>query len=511
MASKTPTFIPYDQSQLSLLPPSLEDFVGKDHPARILNEIIEKIDISSLNQAYQSKGRASYHPKMLLKVLVYAYITNTYSSRKIEIACKENVHFMWFSAMSFPDHNTINRFRSDRLGKHLRTIFNQIVLLLAEQGFLSIEEAYVDGTKIEANANKYSFVWKKSIANYKEKMVQQLNEIWKYAQSITKEEDDLPPGPEFKVIDKESVQQAIDTLNEALKDNPEVSKDIKNKLKYASANYPKKIEEYLEKEIILGQRNSYSKTDPDATFMRMKEDHMLNGQLKPGYNVQISSNNQFILNYTIHPNPTDTTTLSDHLEQYQTNFGVLPKQLIADAGYGSEENYELLETQNITAYVKFNTFDKEQRESKKKKKDFSVDSLFYNSQKDCFICPMGQEMSYIGDIERKTSNGYKQQLKRYRAKNCKGCPLNGICHKSKSNRIIEINTNLNCHRKKVTTLLNSKEGIDKRKQRCHDVETVFGNIKHNHGFRRFMLRGKEKVEIEWGLLAIAQNIRKRAA
>ena len=124
---------------------------------------------------------------------------------------------------------------------------------------------------------------------------------------------------------------------------------------------------------------------------------------------------------------------------------------------------------------------------------------------------MGQEMSYIGDIERKTSNGYKQQLKRYRAKNCIGCPLNGICHKSKSNRIIEINTNLNCHRKKATTLLNSKEGIDKRKQRCYDVETVFGNIKHNHGFKRFMLRGKEKVEIEWGLLAIAQNIRKRAA
>ena len=367
IASKSPTFIPYNQNQLSLLPPSLEDFVGKDHPARILNEIIEKIDISSLNQAYQSKGRASYHPKMLLKVLVYAYITNTYSSRKIEMACKENVHFMWLSAMSFPDHNTINRFRSDRLEKHLRTIFNQIVLLLAEQGFLSIEEAYVDGTKIEANANKYSFVWKKSIANYKEKMVQQLNDIWKYAQSITKEEDDLPPPPEFKVIDKESVQQAIDTLNEALKDNPEVSKDIKNKLRYASINYPKMIKEYLEKEIILGHRNSYSKTDPDATFMRMKEDHMLKGQLKPGYNVQISSNNQFILNYTIHPNPTDTTTLSAHLEQYRTNFGVLPKQLIADAGYGSEENCELLETQNITAYVKYNTFDKEQRESKNRR------------------------------------------------------------------------------------------------------------------------------------------------
>ncbi|MGC1632520.1 MAG: IS1182 family transposase [Gelidibacter sp.] len=510
MTSRTPTFIPYDQSQLSLLPPSLEDFVAKDHPARILNEIIEKIDITSLNEAYKSKGRASYHPKMLLKVLVYAYITNIYSSRKIEVACKENIHFMWLSGMSFPDHNTINRFRSERLAKHLRTVFDKIVLLLAEEGFLSIEEAYIDGTKIEANANKYTFVWKKSIVYYKEKMVDQLTTIWKYAQSIAKEEDELPPPPEFKVINKESVQQAIDTLNEVLKDNPEASKDIKLKLKYANDNYPKKIEEYLEKEDIFGDRNSYSKTDNDATFMRLKEDHMLNGQLKPAYNVQISSNNQFILSYTIHPNPTDTTTLTSHLAQHRASFGIMPSQVIADAGYGSEENYEFLESQNITAYVKFNTFDKEQRK-KKNDKDFTIDSLHYNSEKDCFICPMGQEMNYIGNIQRKTTNGYLQTLKRYRAKNCKGCPLNGICHKSKQNRTIEINTNLNTHRRKATELLNSQEGIKKRKKRCHDVETVFGNIKHNHSFRRFMLRGRDKVEIEWGLLAIAQNIRKRAS
>lgn len=510
MSSEKPTFIPYDQNQLSLLPPSLEDFVGKDHPARILNEIIEKIDITSLNEAYKSRGRASYHPKMLLKVLVYAYISNIYSSRKIEAACKENVHFMWLSSMSFPDHNTINRFRSERLSKHLRTVFDKIVLLLAEEGFLSIEEAYIDGTKIEANANKYTFVWKKSIANYKEKMAEQLTTIWKYAQSVAKEEDDLPPPPEFKVINKEVVQQAIDTLNEVLKDNPEASKEIKNKLKYATTNYPKKIEEYQEKEAILGQRNSYSKTDPDATFMRMKEDHMLNGQLKPGYNIQISSNNQFILNYSIHPNPTDTTTLTSHLIQHQVSFGNMPTEVIADAGYGSQQNYNMLEEHNITAYVKFNTFDKEQRK-KKSEKDFTAETLHYNREEDCFICPMGQQMNYIGNIQRKTSTGFVQTLKRYRAQNCMRCALNGACHKSKQNRIIEINTSLNTYRERASKLLKSEQGIKKRKQRCHDVETVFGNIKHNHGFRRFMLRGKEKVEIEWGLLAIAQNIRKRAS
>ena len=124
---------------------------------------------------------------------------------------------------------------------------------------------------------------------------------------------------------------------------------------------------------------------------------------------------------------------------------------------------------------------------------------------------MGQEMNYIGNSTRETKTGFKQNLKRYQATNCNGCPLKAACHKAKGNRIIEINSNLNEHRQKAKALLNSKEGVEKRKQRCHDVETVFGNIKQNHGFRRFMLRGKRKVEIEWGLLAIAQNIRKRAA
>lgn len=511
MAPNTPTFKPYDQSQLTFLPPSFDDFISEDHPVRILNTIIDKLDITELNKAYSCKGRASYHPKMLLKILIYGYLTNTYSSRKMEAACRENIHFMWLSAMNFPDHNTLNRFRSDRLAEHLRKIFNQIVELLIEQGFISIENAFIDGTKIEANANKFTFVWKKSIGNYKEKMAQQIREIWEFAQSIAKDEDDLPPPPEFKTIDKESVEQAIQTLNDVLKENPETTKKIKGKLKYITEKYPAKIQEYEEKEQILAERNSYSKTDQDATFMRMKEDHMQNGMLKPGYNIQIATNNQYILNYTIHPNPTDTTTLINHLETFKENLGVLPTTVIADAGYGSEENYEYLQEQEITAFVKYNTFEQEQKNKVNEKKPFTVDTLHYNVEKDCFICPMGQEMNYIGNSTRETKTGFKQSLKRYQATNCNGCPLKAACHKAKGNRIIEINSNLNEHRQKAKALLNSKQGIEKRKQRCHDVETVFGNIKQNHGFRRFMLRGKRKVEIEWGLLAIAQNIRKRAA
>jgi hypothetical protein len=238
---------------------------------------------------------------------------------------------------------------------------------------------------------------------------------------------------------------------------------------------------------------------------------MKNGQLKPAYNVQISTSNQFIVNYTIHPNPTDSTTFPSHLAQHEASFGTAPKVVTADAGYGSEENYTLLEAKEATAFVKYGMFDKQQNENHNRKFPFASDKLFYNQEKDCYICPMGQQMGFIGNYTRKTSTGFEQAVKRYQAKNCWNCPLNGACHKSKDNRIIEINGNLKRQKQKAYELLNSEEGIKRRKKRCFDVEPVFGNIKQNHGFRRFMLRGKEKVAIEWGLLAIAQNLRKKAA
>lgn len=511
MATQKPTFKAYNQNQILMLPPSLDELVPKEHPVRVVNDVINKINIQPLTEAYQSKGCSSYHPQMLLKVLVYGYVSNTYSSRKLETACKENINFMWLSAMNYPDHNTINRFRGVRLKDALRNVFDQVVQLLAKEGLLSIEEVYTDGTKIESVANKYTFVWKKAIQTNKEKMKKQLTEIWQYAQQVANEEDNMPPPPDFTKINLEKVQATVDTLNQILNDKPEVSQKTKAKLRYVTKNYPTNIAKYEKQEEILGERNSYSKTDSEATFMRMKEDHMQNGQLKPGYNVQISTSNQFIVNYTIHPNPTDTTTLKSHLEQHKTSFGNAPKIVTADAGYGSEENYELLEKNNITAFVKYNMFDKKQNKNYDSKYPFSQDKLFYNQDKDCYICPMGQEMHYIGDSKRKTSTGFEQISRKYQAKNCTTCPLNGVCHKSKTNRIIEINMNLLRHKEKTYELLNSQQGIEKRKQRCHDVEPVFGNIKQNHGFRRFMLKGKQKVAIEWGLLAIAQNIRKKTA
>lgn len=505
-------FKPYSPNQMMLLPPSLEELVPAQHPVRVVNQVIESIDISLLLKNYKSGGTSSYHPKMLLKVMVYAYMTNIYSSRKMENALRENVFFMWLSGMSYPDHNTLNRFRSERLANVLKDIFKEVVLLLSEQGLISLKEVYTDGTKIEANANRYTFVWGNSIKHHKEKIKQQVNELWKYAQSIAADEMQEPEPPDFDhtPIDSKKVKETIEKIDQVLKDK-EVDKKVKAKLNYARKNFAANLDKYAGQQQILNGRNSYSKTDEDATFMRMKEDHMKNGQLKAGYNVQISTSNQYIVNYSLHSNPNDTGTLKSHLEQHRQSYGSLPQTITADAGYGSEENYQYLEEASIEAYVKYSYFDKEQSTSDERKRPFSTDKLPYNKDKDQYSCPIGQPMDHINTIKKKTSTDFEQTIHKYQARNCMQCPLNGSCHKSKGNRIIEVNHNLNRYKQKAQSLLNSEAGITHRKRRPIDVEPVFGNIKQNHGFRRFMLRGKEKVSIEWGLLSIAHNLRKKAA
>lgn len=432
----------YTPNQAFLLPPSLEELIEANHPVRTVSGIIDGLNLEGLVKSYKGGGTSSYHPKMLLKVLVYGYLCNIYSSRKMEEAVKQNIHFMWLSGMSRPDHNTINRFRSEKLKNQVRQIFTQVVLLLEKEGHVSLQTAYVDGTKIEANANRYTFVWGKSIKKSKERIEKQLEELWSYTQQVAKEELKDTAPLEFKSIDSQKVQDVIKKIDEAL-NKKKVPTKIRQKINYAKKNWPDNLEKYHKQEQVLAGRNSFSKTDTDATFMRMKEDHMKNGQLKPAYNLQISTHNQFILHYSVHHNPSDTKTLESHINTFKDQYKKLPNELVADAGYGSEENYLMLQKQNIIPYVKYNYFDKD-------------------------------------------------------------CKQNTISTSVNNPKLADLRT-------KAYNLLRTERGIKLRKQRCHDVETVFAQIKNNKGFRKFNLRGKNKVEVEAGLLAIAHNLKKRAA
>ena len=507
-------FKDYDSKQLLLLPPSLEELIPSSHPSRVVNDVIENIDLHLLIDKYKGGGTSSYHPKLLLKLLVYGYLSNVYSSRKLALMCKEQVPMMWLCGMSCPDHNTINRFRSERLKGVLKEVFSQVVLLLSESGHLDLKEAYTDGTKIEANANKYTFVWGNSIKTNKEKMVKQLEDLWTYSQSVAKSEPGVSEALDLSDITAEKVERTLQVIEENLTSKPVIDKKKKQKLNYAKREWANKLRTYKKQEEILENRNSYSKTDHDATFMRMKDDHMQNGQLKAGYNLQISTNKQFILHYTLHQKPSDSTTLIPHLRSFKTYLKALPDILTADAGYGSHENYEYLKEQEVEAYVKYNYFHKEQKEENKKrnKKDNlkDVSKLHYNKEKDEYICPMGQSMKRIGTSTKETENGYEQKAAIYQAKDCTKCSLRASCHKSKDNRRIQVNHDLNQLKTKAKERLLSEKGIKHRKQRCADVEAAFGNLKQNKGFKRFTLRGLEKVEIETGLMALAHNLAKVA-
>ena len=508
-------FKPYTPNQISLLPPSLEELIDKNHPVRVVNSVIDKLELSQLEQNYKGGGTSSFHPRMLLKVLVYGYLSNIYSSRQLEAATKENIHMMWLAAMSRPDHNTINRFRGQRLKDQLREIFRQVVLLLVESGHVSLKEVYTDGTKLESAANRYTFVWGRAIQTNKKKIYSQLEELWNYTQKIASEESKTIELPGFEEIDSEKIAKTVEQIHQVLKQpqvdesQKEEKKKVQAKATYAQRNWPSKWIDYSQSEAILGQRSSYSKTDPDATFMRLKDDHMQNGQLKPAYNWQISTANQYVIHYSIHQTTTDTTLLKEHLKGFQEQYQQMPQSVTADAGYGSEENYEFLEEHKIEAFVKFNLFHQEQTD-KFKAQINKVDNLFYNPDQDVFYCPMGQRMTNIGTFTKKTDNNFQQTITQYQAKNCEGCPLRGACHKQAGNRIIEVNIKLRLHKQKIREKLQSEEGIKHRKQRPQDVEATFGQIKSNHNFKRLRLKGLAKVEIEVGLACIAHNLRKKA-
>lgn len=496
-----------NQCQYQLLPPSLDELIPSTHPVRILNNILERIDVSKLLESYKGGGNSCFHPRMMLKVLIYAYLNNIYSSRKIERQLQEHIHYMWLSGGARPDFRTINYFRGKRLKDYFDGIFTQVVELLHSEGFVSLEVQYIDGTKIESAANKYTFVWRGSIEKHDTRLREKTRRILSEAEEVLEmESHETQPDEELSV---EEFQARTARIKEKM-NSTEVPKKIKKAVEKTEKESIPKMLEYERALDIMGERNSYSKTDEDATFMRMKEDAMKNGQLKPGYNIQIATENQFITNYAVYHRPTDTLTLIPFLESFEKRYNRQSSVVVADSGYGSEQNYEYLFGHNLIPYVKYNMFHQEQKR-KYKKNAFLPQNLFYNRQEDYYICPMGQHLAFIREEKRKSDAGYISQVSIYRSANCVGCPVRGLCNKAKGNREMEVNHRLNQYKEKIRYMLNSEEGIFHRKKRPIEPEAVFADIKEAGKFRRFRVRGINGVCIEFGLKAIAHNIKKIAA
>jgi transposase len=496
-----PIFKPYNQGQVELFPQRLDDFISENDPVRLVNQVVDELDLTSLIQTYKGGGTSSFCPRMMIKVLFYAYMRNIYSCRKIEAALSENVHFLWLSGKQFPDFRTINDFRSKRLKHQINSIFSKVVMMLNELGYVSLDVQYIDGTKIESASNRYTFVWRKSVERNKLKLEAKVANIIRQIERGIQDDNRAADETQTPINSKELIEKIKD-LNAKEKQSREQKKQVKELVKHQA-----KLEEYEQHLDTLGNRNSYSKTDPDATFMRMKEDHMGNGQLKPAYNVQISTEDQFVTNFGVFQNPGDTSTFTDYVDSFEEKYDRQSSEIVADSGYGSEQNYDYMESKGIGNYVKFSYFHKEQKRSFKNN-PFLVDNLFYNPHGDFYICPMGQKMERIGTTHRVSDRGYRSEIAIYQAKRCEGCPLRGGCHKSKENRTIDVNHNLLRHKTIARENLTSERGLLHRSKRPIEPEAVFGQIKSNRKFNRFRLRGLEGVTVEFGLICIALNLSK---
>ena len=517
---KKVTFKAYSVGQISLLPPSLEELIPEGHLVRVVNAMLDRIDLTPLRVHYKGGGASSYHPRMMLKVLVYAYSEKIYSSRRIAKALRENVNFMWISGGNQPDHRTINGFRSGALKEVIREVFASVVELLAEGEYVKLENYFVDGTKIEANANAHKVVWAKRTKKYKSKLQEKIETLLDEIDRINEEEEaeygekDLEEMGGKGGIRSEKLKEKMAELNERLRQQPK-DKQLKKAVKTLEKDPLPRLEKYEEQEAVLDGRNSYSKTDPDASSLRMKEDRAAQKPLpRPGYNIQNGTEGQFIIGFSLHQGAGDPGCFIPHMEAQKFPKNKMPKHAVGDAAYGSEENYAWLEKHQIGNYLKYNRFHKEQHPPRKpelRERERFVSANFpYDQEKDEFTCPAGHPMSYRETRPYKTRNGYLSERRFYGCDQCQTCPLKPQCTKAKGNRRIQVSFKLRAYQQQARENLLSEQGIELRKKRAVDVETPFGNIKQNMGYRRFLLRGLKKVEIEWGLVCMAHNMRKLA-
>ena len=494
------------------LPLDIEVFIPSDDPVRLVSAFVEEMNLSDLYETYDRIRKNQASPRQMLKIVIYAAMNKIYSSRDIESACKRDINFMYLlEGAPAPDHSTIARFISIHLSQCSKQIMAQVGTILLDLGEISGENIFIDGTKIESVANKYTFVWKKTVSKGMAKLTEKLcvfcaecEELYgikviyndqlslqtlkRLRKKLYKIKDD--EGVEFVhgIGKRKSViQRSIETLEE----------------------YTEKLKEYNHKLYICGARNSYSKTDTDATFMRMKEDAMLNGQLKPAYNLQHGVDSEYVTWLDVFQNPTDTTTLIPFIKDMESYLTFKYRNVIADAGYESEENYIFIESNGQTAYIKPQNY--EISKTRKFKSDISRrENMDYDPLTDSYTCRNGKNLSAVSTTAHKTSTGYQREVTIYECSSCDGCPYKKDCIKGNNcktafedrNKRLSVSRKMEEKRAECLERITSDYGTQLRMNRSIQAEGSFANVKEDMSFRRYLYRGKENVLAQSILLLI---------
>ena len=519
-------FKDYTMDQL-VLPIDLEVSLQDNDIAFHIHHLVESIPDEAFQPFMKNNGCPAYHPRMMLKIILCGYTQSAFSGRKIEALLHDSLRMMWLAQYQKPSYRTINRFRvNPHVQELLRQCFVQFRSQLVEEKLIQEEAIFIDGTKIEANANKFSFVWRRSVERYQSSLIEKSNEL--YEDLLRKEIIPEIERESSEELSTEELETMAGKVNEVVVDYTnqiETSEDVEKRKRLRSQRkYPKQVYKKLQDMISrkrkyeihtqrFKQRNSYSKTDHDATFMRMKDDYMRNGQLKAGYNVQVATEGQYALAYDIFPNPTDTRTLIPFLETITNDFFELPSYVVADAGYGSEQNYnEVLAKYNRVPLITYGSYVKEQKRSFKRDL-FNKANWKYDEDDDYYTCPNGQKLYFSFLSKRQDSYGFRRTFKVYECESCDGCPLRSSCTKTKegNNRKIYKNEKWEQQKEYVKELLSETKINSIYKRRKVDVEPFFGFLKANLSFNRFSVRTEPKVRQELGFALMAVNLRKFTA
>lgn len=481
-----------------------ESFAEKVIPAndsvRLLDQIVEEMDLSPLYRAYERTGRKpATTPSTMLKIMLYANMQGIYSSRKIESSCRRDINFMWLlNGEEAPDHCQISRFRGKRMRECGEDLFYELIVKLKEIGEIKFEHLFVDGTKIEANANKYSFVWKKSTNKYETRTLAKLESLCERlcADYV------LPSLTADELLMMLNERMSVPFVHGRGKRKTQLQRDIEELSELIARR-----DKYAAYQRIMGNRNSFSKTDPDATFMHMKEDHMRNAQLKPGYNIQMAVEGEYITGASVSSERSDQLTLIGLLENMREHLGEYYTDVTADAGYESEENYTWFEGKPCECYIKPQNY--ERSKTKKYKSNMALrENMQYDEQKDEYTCQHGRKLRamYVG--KRKSKSGFESSVTYYECEDCSDCPHKKSCTRSKGNRKLQVSKRFIKQRKQSLSRITSPKGILLRMNRSIQSEGTFGVIKQDHSFRQFLLRGTERVATEIFLLAMGLNINK---
>ena len=500
------------------LPLDVEILIPADDPVRLLSAFVEGMELRDLYQTYGKIKKNQATPRQLLKIMVYASMNRIYSSRDIETACRRDINFMYLlEGKPAPDHATFARFISLHFAQCSKKTLAEVTKLLYSLGEISGKSIFIDGTKIESVANKYTFVWKKAVTKNQAKLfdkilvlVEECENLYGFRIAYNGKVSLHTLKRLRKKLCRIRREEGIAFVHGTGRRKTRLQKSLETLETYIA-----KLKEYNKKLYVCGDRNSYSKTDPDATFMRLKEDAMLNGQLKPAYNLQHGVDSEYITWLEISPRPTDTGTLIPFLKDMELYLPFKYQEIVADAGYESEENYLFLEENGQLAYIKPQNY--EISKTRKYRQDMGrMENMKYDEKADCYYCKNGQVLTVQYEKREKTASGYRRTVTVYRSNGCSGCPFKTDCIKGNNcktpmedrQKVLYVSKKMKEKRQETLERITSDYGTQLRMNRSIQAEGSFANIKEDMEFRRYLYRGNANVTAQSILLAIGHNINK---